>query len=117
VGAAVLRVVEGALIHPRRSQVGKWALASASVLGSLLVSVILIGAVIDSVCRGSSFFSSLAAMLPSGQLTQRGTEALSELGQSLDRLIAVDEPYVPRRHSLAPRRHWSGCHFLLYQGP
>jgi len=35
--------------HPRRTQIGKWALVGASVLGSLLVSLILIGAVIDSV--------------------------------------------------------------------
>jgi len=35
--------------HPRRTQVGKWTLVGATVLGSLLVSLILIGAVIDSV--------------------------------------------------------------------
>ena len=35
--------------HPRRTQIGKWALAGAIVPGSLVVSLILIGAVIDSV--------------------------------------------------------------------
>jgi hypothetical protein len=35
--------------HPRRTQVGKRVLIGASVIGSLLVSFILIGAMIDSV--------------------------------------------------------------------
>jgi hypothetical protein len=35
--------------HPLRTQIGTWALVSAVVPGSLLVSLIVIGAVIDSV--------------------------------------------------------------------
>ena len=35
--------------HPRRTQIGKWALVGANVLGSLIVSLILTLAVIDSV--------------------------------------------------------------------
>jgi hypothetical protein len=36
-------------VHPQRTQVGRWVLIGASVLGSLLVSLIVIGAGIDSV--------------------------------------------------------------------
>jgi hypothetical protein len=35
--------------HPRRTEIGKWTLVGASVLGSLLASINLIGALIDSV--------------------------------------------------------------------
>ena len=35
--------------HPRRTQIGKWTIVGASVLGSLLASFNLIGALVDSV--------------------------------------------------------------------
>jgi hypothetical protein len=35
--------------HPRRTEIGKWTLVGASVLGSLLASFNLIGALVDSV--------------------------------------------------------------------
>jgi hypothetical protein len=52
----------------------------------------------------------------SSRLSQCRPEALAKGGQALDRLVAIDETDVARRHLLAPGGHGGGGHLLRGQG-